>query len=156
MKAKQQPEKKTKYERYGKKYYQQHKEYFRDYQREYKREHPQQITEEQRKSHIQTTLNWRKRNDEHYKKYMNGWQAERRLKVKQKIVKYLGGKCIICGYSKHIAALECHHRDGSTKELRISSAYGINWDKLKEELDKCDLLCANCHQIWHYEHKRED
>jgi predicted transcriptional regulator len=67
---------------------------------------------------------------------------------KQKCVDYLGGKCIICGYNKSLKALEFHHRDPSKKDFPIS---GIrkSWDFTKKELNKCDLLCANCHREEH-------
>lgn len=71
----------------------------------------------------------------------------RRQKVKQKAVEYLGGKCQRCEYDTCIEALEFHHRDPSTKEFGISSGgHTRSWERVQKELDKCDLLCANCHR----------
>lgn len=72
-------------------------------------------------------------------------RAQRRKKMFA--INFYGGKCIKCGYDKCIYALEFHHRDKSTKEA--NPTYIIMrwwWEKVKEELDKCDLLCANCHR----------
>ena len=61
-------------------------------------------------------------------------------------IEYKGGKCECCGYDKCVSALEFHHLDSSTKEFGIGQkGYTRSWDKNKEELDKCILVCANCH-----------
>lgn len=63
---------------------------------------------------------------------------------KKRAVEYKGGKCQVCGYNKSLAALSFHHRDPSKKDFNFNGRLA-NWDKNREELDKCDLLCANCH-----------
>lgn len=75
----------------------------------------------------------------------------RRLKIKLMAVEYKGGKCNKCGYDKCIDVLEFHHKDSTQKDFAISSK-GItrSWGKIKIELDKCDLLCANCHRELHF------
>jgi hypothetical protein len=65
---------------------------------------------------------------------------------KIKAVEYKGGKCERCGYSKCLRALEFHHRDKTTKDFQISHMCSMSWERLKNELDKCDLVCSNCHQ----------
>jgi PHP family Zn ribbon phosphoesterase len=77
---------------------------------------------------------------------------KRRDKLKLLAVEYKGSCCSICGYNKCVAALEFHHTDPSEKDFGIS-AKGLtrSWDKLKEELDKCILVCANCHREIHFE-----
>ncbi len=75
----------------------------------------------------------------------------RRQQLKEMGVEYLGGKCIKCGYNKCIAALEFHHRNPSEKEFNISRYQNLSWMKILTELDKCDLLCSNCHRELHYE-----
>lgn len=72
----------------------------------------------------------------------------RRIK-KQWCVDYLGGKCIVCGYSKCLEALEFHHRDPNQKDFGFSQYQKVSFKRLAVELDKCDLLCANCHREEH-------
>ena len=66
-------------------------------------------------------------------------------------IQYYGGKCVKCGYDKCIDALEFHHKDKSSKEHKPT--YIIrrwNFEKAKKELDKCDLVCSNCHKEIHF------
>ena len=67
----------------------------------------------------------------------------RRLKIKA--VAYLGGKCAKCGYNKCMRALQFHHRDRNQKEFGIAHPSIKAWKRIQKELDKCDLLCSNCH-----------
>lgn len=71
--------------------------------------------------------------------------------LKQKCIDYKGGKCEICGYAKCNSALEFHHLDPSQKEFQLSNARKSKWEKTKSELDKCQLLCSNCHNEVHYD-----
>jgi hypothetical protein len=64
--------------------------------------------------------------------------------MKRRCVEYKGGACQRCGYDKCLTSLHFHHRDGTTKEYAITSRL-VRFETLKIELDKCDLLCANCH-----------
>jgi len=76
----------------------------------------------------------------------------RRVRLKQKALKYAGGKCILCGYSKSSRALVFHHRDESQKSFGIAER-GLTrgWERVRSEIDKCDLLCMNCHMEVHEE-----
>ena len=72
---------------------------------------------------------------------------------KQRLVDYKGGKCqgIGCGYNKNLTAMEFHHMDPILKDSDWITLSKLKWtDKLKNELDKCVLLCANCHREEHY------
>ena len=71
-------------------------------------------------------------------------------KQKQKAVEYKGGVCEDCGYSKCIAALDFHHLDPSQKDFSIGGTNYHKLEALKPELDKCVLLCANCHRERHF------
>lgn len=71
-----------------------------------------------------------------------------RKRTKLKLVEYKGGKCQCCGYSKCIEALEFHHIDASSKEFSISGK-SSSFEKLKKEVDKCILVCSNCHKEIH-------
>lgn len=71
---------------------------------------------------------------------------KRHRKVKRLLVDYKGGKCELCGYDKSIAAMQFHHIDPSQKDFGISTRmYSQALETLKREVDKCSLLCANCH-----------
>ena len=64
-------------------------------------------------------------------------------------VAQLGGKCLDCSGEFHRSVYDFHHRDPAGKVDAISNLLSAP-DKLKEELKKCDLLCANCHRIRHF------
>ena len=64
-------------------------------------------------------------------------------------IQYKGGKCQVCGYSKYYGALEFHHRNPEEKEFAWQKMRLVSKDRLTAELDKCDLLCANCHREIH-------
>jgi 5-methylcytosine-specific restriction endonuclease McrA len=75
---------------------------------------------------------------------------EAKKKAKLQSIEYLGGKCVICGYNKCNAALEFHHINPLEKDLKYDKfRQNAFTDKLKLELDKCILLCANCHREYH-------
>ena len=74
-----------------------------------------------------------------------------RQKTKEKAIEYKGGKCEKCGYNKCSWAFEFHHLDSEEKDFGISSYATLAWDKIKKELDKCVMVCANCHRELHYE-----
>jgi len=70
-------------------------------------------------------------------------------------IEYKGGKCNDCLTVVHQAAFEFHHTDPSTKADKEPTHFltdGVNGisDSAKQELDKCVLLCANCHRIRHF------
>ena len=65
--------------------------------------------------------------------------------IKEYLVDNMGGKCERCGYSDCMDALHFHHVDPSTKLFEISSGLTMNFKLLQEEVDKCALLCSNCH-----------
>ena len=74
---------------------------------------------------------------------------KRRLAQKMKIIDYLGGKCVKCGVTPdeiHHTAFDCNHIDPAEKTISISQIRGMLWEKVKPEVDKCELLCANCHR----------
>ena len=74
----------------------------------------------------------------------------RRELSKQKLIDYKGGRCKICGYNKCDAALEFHHINPKFKEFGIGKR-GItrSLSENKKEVDKCILVCANCHREIH-------
>src|ERR1035437_963249 len=75
---------------------------------------------------------------------------------KQYPVDIFGGKCCMCGYNKCTEALEFHHLDKAEKEEKPSRVI-LRWsfDRAKDELDKCILVCANCHREIHAAEKEK-
>jgi hypothetical protein len=55
--------------------------------------------------------------------------------------------CRDCGYSDNAVALQFHHKNRATKGFNISEHIDASWAKIKTEVAKCDVLCANCHSI---------
>lgn len=78
-------------------------------------------------------------------------QKERALSRKLELIELKGGKCEMCGYDKNIAALEFHHLDPSMKSFQLDSRHLSNTtkEKILEEVDKCILVCSNCHRELH-------
>lgn len=78
-------------------------------------------------------------------------EREWRDALKRRMIAYRGGKCSRCGLTpaaaEHIAVFEFHHRDPADKEFNVAGNYTRSWRVLQAELDKCDLVCANCHRV---------
>lgn len=78
----------------------------------------------------------------------------RRRTNKAKAVEYLGGCCKHCGLTTHhLGVYDFHHVDMKEKEADPGSLLHYSWTKIQKELDKCILLCANCHRIEHEKDK---
>lgn len=82
---------------------------------------------------------------------------ERIRKLKSLMIEYKGGCCQRCGYDKYQGALEFHHLDHKEKDFNPSHLRKYRFDnRTKSELDKCILVCANCHREIHYEIKQKE
>ena len=83
----------------------------------------------------------------------NGYDTQMKRGYRRKLdaINSLGGGCKMCGYNKNISALEFHHKDEITKTLAldIRAFSNNNLVKLQQEIEKCVLLCANCHRKHH-------
>jgi|ERR1035437_867418 hypothetical protein len=55
--------------------------------------------------------------------------------------------CIDCGYKEHPAALEYDHLPGTIKTNMVGDLIHGSWERLLEEVVKCELVCANCHRV---------
>lgn len=96
---------------------------------------------------------WRKENKHKHNHYVNRnkreyWQRYHDYKATL--------QCSKCGFS-HPAALDFHHRDPALKEDSILQMVQNNraWSAVLAEIAKCDVLCANCHRIHHYDERRQ-
>jgi hypothetical protein len=73
--------------------------------------------------------------------------SRRMIEAREKAIEYKGGKCEHCGYDKFRGALEFHHKDPTQKDPQ--GLRKMHLGKLFAEVDKCVLLCANCHREEH-------
>lgn len=101
-------------------------------------------------------LNLKNRTNPRCSKCASESVQRRREKLKKMAVEYKGNHCEKCGYGKCIWSLDFHHLDPSKKDFGISrKGHTISWDRIKTELDKCIMVCKNCHtEIHHDLHKR--
>lgn len=79
----------------------------------------------------------------------NRQTMDRQLRLKQQACEYKGGRCQRCGYDRCLGALEFHRLDPAAKDFHLAKAKLTNFEKVRSELDKCVLLCANCHREEH-------
>lgn len=70
---------------------------------------------------------------------------KRKQRLKQQLVEEAGGGCQSCGYNRSLSALHFHHIDPSAKSFEISKMTSKSEALVRQEVEKCKLLCANCH-----------
>ena len=96
---------------------------------------------------------WAEKEQRHYrycKQCSTAYDKNKVKQFKQLCLDYLGGKCTKCGYNKCNAALDFHHLDPTKKEFPIPRKKQLTLTQpIKDELDKCTILCANCHREHH-------
>jgi hypothetical protein len=74
--------------------------------------------------------------------------ARTKAENRQRLREYLSMRaCISCGI-RDIAVLEFDHRDAKSKRSTVSRLIGqaISWRTILAEIEKCDVMCANCHR----------
>jgi len=77
-------------------------------------------------------------------------QMSRWKKRKERAIEYKGGRCSDCNLKhERPEVYQFHHLDPLTKDFDWGRLRLKSWDKIVKELDKCVLLCANCHIIRH-------
>lgn len=82
----------------------------------------------------------------------NRYHTRRIKDVKLKMIDYKGGQCQDCHLTvndSHYSVFEFHHLDQNIKDPNFNRIKFQNWDYIKNEIDKCVLLCANCHRLRH-------
>lgn len=97
-------------------------------------------------------LDWYDRNRESYNRRASKRKMERRAELSGWLNDLkLSLACSRCGID-HPAVLQFHHKDRATKEVHISNAAKWGWGRegILKEIAKCEVLCANCHFIEHY------
>ena len=79
----------------------------------------------------------------------NLYCVERWVRKKQEAVAYKGGVCADCGHPYPYAVFDFHHTDPSTKDVSWTKLRLRSPERIRKELDKTVLLCANCHRMRH-------
>jgi hypothetical protein len=91
----------------------------------------------------------KQKSKEHYQKYKQKYN-ERNLLQKQRtreiILEAKQSGCLVC-FEREPACLDFHHLN--KKDMSVASMLGMNDDRVKEEILKCVVLCANCHRKHH-------
>ena len=108
----------------------------------------QQWIEENQEKIKQYRREWYNRNKEHAKKKVRERKqdiAEWFKEIKNTL------SCIFCG-ENHPATLDFHHRNPEEKDILLARVTSNGWSKerILKEIEKCDVLCANCHRKLHY------
>lgn len=111
----------------------------RKYQREWKRKNYDRFKEKVRKAQQKNRAAYLKK------------AILRSRENKQKAVEYLGNQCKRCEGKFPLEVYDFHHRNPIQKDFGIAYIKGRKFENMKEELNKCDLLCANCHRVRHAE-----
>ena len=94
-----------------------------------------------------------KRRQSMCKECLYTYQKNRWHQRKLDAIEYKGGVCEDCKQMPHPGAMQFHHEDPKEKEFSWNKGRLKSWDYVKKELDKCILLCANCHAIRHSDYK---
>lgn len=88
--------------------------------------------------------------------YYKSYSVQNRVSYQEKARDFINDikktlSCSRCGFSgkDYPKVLDFHHRNPDTKSFELAKGCVYSFDKIKEEIDKCDVLCANCHRIHH-------
>jgi hypothetical protein len=136
----------------------------REHDRRYKKKHRKELREkaieyynENRDRVLAYQEKYRAENADKIKEWRKDyWDREgkaKRAEVCAKRMKFINRYklmcgCTMCGYDLDPVALDFHHVDPETKELRQLQNHPIH--RIKDEIRKCIVLCANCHRIVHF------
>ncbi len=127
------------------------KEKAKDYSKKWRAENIESIKarrkiyfQENKKACYERHKNWIENNKEHVNDYYKKWSRKNMLNAKK------NKSCVLCGYKEFPQILEFHHLDPKEKLRCVKPAKS---GMLKEEMDKCDLLCPNCHALFHYKER---
>lgn len=147
--------------KYNREYYIKHRETLLERQRLYRESNRDILREKGREYAKKNYEAIKKYEEEHkenrakiYKKYRSKHKLDRQLN-KVKAIIYKGGKCSICGVSyngENGSIFDFHHTDTNTKDFSVSKKLiqPSLTQEVMSELDKCILVCSNCHRQIHY------
>ncbi|MEK6890496.1 MAG: hypothetical protein AABX35_04900 [Nanoarchaeota archaeon] len=93
---------------------------------------------------------WYLKNKESVKKDVRN----RKKEIRKWINEYKNNlKCKLCS-EDHPAVIDFHHHSGKEFEIAYMVANGYSIERIKKELEKCEVLCSNCHRKLHYTNKK--
>lgn len=122
-------------------YYQRNKERILQYQKDRRKNNKEHTLEIARKSYQRNKIT------------INKKHKQRKRQYKVDFILYKGGKCAICGLEfngENQTVFDFHHINPEDKLFEIAqSKISLTNDRMRDELDKCLLLCANCHLELH-------
>jgi len=103
--------------------------------RRYRARFPERIAQRWKERHAQRWKECRAKRIEKTRAFLDAYRLER--------------GCRTCGYNQHPAALDFAHRDRTAKSFNVLRAATAGWPltRIREEVAKCDVLCAICHRI---------
>jgi hypothetical protein len=94
----------------------------------------------------------------HREKHSTERDAKKYKEIKAKLLEIKGVFCCErCGYGEDFASLDFHHRNSEKKDFALGNAYKFItkfMDKICEEIEKCDVICKNCHAVEHFDKKK--
>lgn len=98
---------------------------------------------------------WYQKNKQRHIENVELYKQKYKQEVKTYVSSLKQAGCSKCS-EKHPACLEFHHLDPSQKEFEISTAMANNLSlvRIKSEIAKCIILCANCHRKLHWEENK--
>lgn len=145
----------------SKKYYKENREKILKYGSQWQKDNPEKVRGYTKKWKKNNPKKVKKQKRRYYKKHPEKLSKYNRMRH-QKRINYiqdykLSKGCSVCGYNKCAEALDFHHT-GSNKNFRIALSIGKNksLEEIKREMDKCIILCANCHREKHAKENEKD
>ena len=109
-----------------------------------------------RECHKPFRKNWYEGHKERHLKQVKQRKHEARKVAREYVWNYLSNHpCIECG-EKDPIVLEFHHRHGKDKAISVMAAGGYPIATIQAEIDKCDVLCANCHRKEHWNQREAE
>lgn len=96
-------------------------------------------------------VSWHKLNKKYYKNLSSKHYYLNIINYKNIMKKLKSNGCAICGYNKYDGALDFHHVNPNNKKFNLSiNALSLSNKRIINELNKCILLCSNCHREIHH------
>lgn len=135
-----------------KKYYNQWRKEHPNYHKQWHKKHPEKNAEYKKrdyKKHREKRLAFSKK---YWKEYREGRNPIVRNNYRKRVAYFReSGVCVVCK-ENHPACLDWHHRDSSLKEFPVCRGIsdGFSEEEIWKEIEKCDILCSNCHRKIHW------